>query len=66
MAEDIFDEKKEDKKPNPVFRNKKKVIVAGINKKKGIIILNNNGNGESIDYIEERHSNLKIGDSIEI
>ncbi len=74
---DFFDKKEEaikeehpkGKKESPFLAKKKfgKVvnIVLPKNGGKGRIIVDVNGNGESIDYNAERHSNLKIGDNID-
>lgn len=64
MIDDIFEPKKE-KKPYFSPSKAKKGIVVDINKKTGKITIDVGGNGEMIDYNEERHSKLSIGDPIE-
>ena len=66
---DLF-ERKEEVKPEkksfvPSQKKLTKGIVAGINKEKGYVLVDVNGNGERTPYLEGRHSDLKIGDPIE-
>jgi len=63
-SKNIFTEEKI-KEEKPKFSQKKKGKVIFINKLKGFIAIDVNGNGEETKYIEERHSSLKIGDPIE-
>ena len=67
---DFFKEEDEEVKPkkksNDFFvKLKKQGKVVSINKNKGKITIDVNGNGEMIDYNEKEHSNLKVGDPIE-
>ena len=65
---DLFDKKdskKEEKKFVPVQKKLTKGKVAGINKEKGYVLVDVNGNGERTPYLNERHAQLKIGDPIE-
>ena len=65
---DLFekkDSKKEEKKFVSAQKKLTKGIVAGINKEKGYILVDNAGNGERTPYLEGRHAQLKIGDPIE-
>ena len=68
----LFDKKEEEKKEKKSFvatpklrKGKVANIILPKDGKVGRIIIDVNGNGEAIEYIEERHSKLKIGDPIE-
>lgn len=74
----IFDLSNEDSKYEPkkdAPKPEKKVVqsykkmtkgkVAAIRKVQGYILVDVGGTGQRTPYIEERHSNLKIGDPIE-
>ena len=70
---DIFERKEEpEKKEKKSFvatpklkTGKVATIILPKEGRKGEIIIDHNGNGERIDYIAERHSQLKVGDKID-
>lgn len=66
---DLFEEKEipKSKKANSFFaKTKKSGKIVFINKSKNKIIVDLEGQGIEVEFIPEKHSALKAGDSIEI
>lgn len=64
MADNVI--KNIEKEYESIFGKKKKAIVMAVLPDQKKILVDVNGNGQEIPYIEEKHKDLKSGDEIEI